>query len=493
MKSKILFILIFLSLYSLPNYAFSQVGVDVNFELGFNGTVKVGRWNPVTVVIRTYSVPFKGSIEVEVIEGSIILGNITSIKLRSDVDLPVYSKGEFLFPVPLSDIRHPVKVTVYSSNGSIIKSSSFSIKDLDMRLPILCIVGNSILPYIGSKARTLALDIDSLRDRPFWILDPFDTLVLDYSSFKNLKYILDKWVLWGGRVVTQEGNINLILDRKDTYPLDIDLSSLALDIISEETVRLPSKFYASIILLFYLLFFVFLFHYSKRFFLHKVFIYILVTLIFSYLLFTATSSVREKSDMSVQVNILEADKSSPYARVYSGIAFFSPYSRTVSFKYDPNNFVFWIGKKGKYLAETRFVLKQKEISSEFSLGPNKIGLVTGWGTIDFDFKSHLSDWVLNIVNRSPYTINSAYLLYKGSYIPLGDIGIGSKSIKISNERLSTINEEGLKRRIFTWLKNNDIMLLGDKNYILGWIEIPLQGISLGSSTYKSLTLCLLEI
>jgi len=71
-KLRVFFVLMILSLSLLSQYAFSQVGVDINFELGFDGMVKIGRWNPVRVTVRTYSVPFKGSIEIEITEGSII-------------------------------------------------------------------------------------------------------------------------------------------------------------------------------------------------------------------------------------------------------------------------------------------------------------------------------------------------------------------------------------------------------------------------------------
>ncbi|HPC78061.1 MAG TPA: hypothetical protein PK811_06990, partial [bacterium] len=110
-----------------------------------------------------------------------------------------------------------------------------------------------------------------------------------------------------------------------------------------------------------------------------------------------------------------------------------------------------------------------------------------------DFKGYIDGENLNILNRSPYTVEDAHLLYRGGYIHLGDIGIGDKTIKISNERLSTIKEEGVEGTILSWLKNNGIILSGDKNYILGWIHIPLPDFSLESSNSKFFTLCIVEI
>ena len=492
-KLRVFFVLMILSLSLLSQYAFSQVGVDINFELGFDGMVKIGRWNPVRVTVRTYSVPFKGSIEIEITEGSIILANITSTRLKSDVDLPVYSEREFLFPVPLSDVRHPVKVSVLSPDGRVIKSTSYDIKDLDMRLPILCLVGSRSLPYRGSGARVLALGTDVLSGKPFWILDPFDALVLDYSSFKSLKDILDKWSLWGGKIIGEGDTIEAVSYRGDTYPGDVDLSSLVSDIIDEELIPIPSKLYASLSLLFYILFFVFLFYYSKRSFLQKILIYLLVSLAFSCFLFITTLNVKEKSDISIQINIMESDKNYPYAKVYSGLAIFSPYDKVIRFGYNPGDFVFWTGRKSKDIAETTFILKEEDIFAELNLGPDKVGLLRGWGVVNFDFKGYVAGEDLNILNRSPYILEDAHLLYRGGYIHLGDIGIGDKTIKIGNERLSTIKEEGVEGTILSWLKNNGIILSGDKNYILGWIHIPLPDFSLESSNSKFFTLCIVEI
>lgn len=493
MKHKILFILISLSLFLISSNVHSQVGVDIGFRLGFDGVVKIGRWNPITVTIRTYSVPFKGRAEVEIIEGSIILENIISIKLMSDVDVPIYSKKEVLFLVPLSDVRHPVRVSVLSQDGRIIRSIVYDIKDLSMRLPILCLTGSRSLPYSGSETRVLTLDTESLRNRPFWILDPFDTIVLDYSSSKALRNILDKWMLWGGKIIDEEDRIVTISNKTDTYPGDIDLSPLVLDLINEEVIPLPSKLYASIILLLYLLFFILLFYYSKRHFLRKVLIYILVTLIFSSLLFGITSNVKEKSSVSVQFNIVMSSKAYPYAKVYSALAYFSPYDKLVEFEYNLRDFVFWIGKKGKYLAGTSFILKKENMSANLSLGPNKIGLLRGWGTIDFDIKFSISNGKLRVINKTPFKIRDAYLFHKGRYIPVGDIEGGVNDIKLISQGLSSIEYKGLKGRILLWLKNNGIILLNNKNYILGWIYDTLPGINSNYSNTESLILCLMEI
>ncbi len=348
-----------------------------------------------------------------------------------------------------------------------------------MRLPILCLTGRGRLPYSGSGTRVLVLETESLLNRPFWVLDPFDTVVLDYSS-KILRDIINRWILWGGKIIDEEDRVITISDKTDTYPGDIDLSPLVLDLINEEIIPLPSKLYASVILFLYLLFFTLLFYYSKRHFLRKVLIYILVTLVFSSLLFSITTNVKEKSSVSVQFSIVMSSKIFPYAKVYSALAYFSPYNKLIEFEYNPRDFVFWIGKKGKYLAETSFILKKENISANLSLGPNKIGLLRGWGTIDFDVKSSISNGNLRVINKTLFKIRDAYLFYKGRYTPIGDIEGGVNDIKLISQGLSSVDYGGVEGRILQWLKNNGIILLGDRNYILGWIDNTL---SYGDLTY----------
>lgn len=467
--------------------------MDIGFKFGFDSIVKIGRWNPITVTIRTYSVPFKGKVEVEVTEGSIILENIVSIKLTADVDIPIYSKREILFSVPLSDMRHPVKVSVLSEEGRVVKSAVYDIKDLSMRLPIICLIGSDSLLYRGSGTRVLTLDAESLLDKPFWILDPFDTIVLDYPSSKILRDITYRWILWGGRMIDGGDRVITVSNKTDTYPGDIDLSPLLLDLINEEVIPLPSKLYSSFILLLYIISFVLLFYYSKRHFLKKVLTYLLVTLVFSSLLFGITSNVKEKSNASIHFNILISNKAYPYAKVYSSLAYFSPYHRSMGFEYDSRYFVFWIGKKGRYLAKTTFVLRGDSVSVNLELGPSKIGLLRGWGTVDFDIRTSLDNRDLRVTNNSLFTIRDAYLFYNGRYIPIGDIKRGVNEIRLISQGLSSVNYEGIKGRILMWLKNNGIILLGDKNYILGWIDSPPPGIRSNCSNTKFFTLCLVEI
>ncbi|MBC7319830.1 hypothetical protein H5T89_04225 [bacterium] len=490
MKFRFYLILLILLLFS--STAYPQVGVDIDIEFGFNGMIKTGRWNPITVTIKTYSVPFKGRIEVEVKEGSVILENITTVILKSEVDMPIYSKREYLFLVPLSDVRHPVKVSLYSQDERLVKSSEYEIKELDMRTPIVCFIDNWILPYRG-ESRVLSLESSRLLDKPVFILDPFDVVSLSPISFRRLKDLLDRWITLGGKVLTDSSS-SLGRVRGDTYPGDIDLSPLVLDLVKEQDIPLPSKAFISLILFLYVLSTFLFLYYSKGHFLKKIGIYLLISFVFSYLLFSLTLRAKESSDIGIQVNLIKADRRLPYANFYSGLAIFSPYNRTWSFSYNPENLVFWISRREKRVAETSFNNENKNKTlAEVNLGPNRFGLLRGWGVLDFDIKAYRDSHNITVINNSSYTLHNVYFLNSKGCLPLDDIKIGTNRFVIESSRLSRLDREDIRGKILSWLIDSGIILLGEKDYILGWIYKTPADIEFRSSNIKVLTLCLLEV
>ncbi len=483
------FLLIFLFISAK---AYSQVGVDINVEFGFNGVVKTGRWNPISVIIKTYSVPFKGNIEIEVKEGSIILENITTVILKSEVDIPMYSKREYLFLVPISDVRHPVKVSIYSRDGKLLRSLDYEIKELDMRLPIICFIDNWTLPYRGGS-RVLSLESDRLLDKPVFILDPFDIVSLSPLSFHRLKNLLDKWVALGG-VVLKDPSSTIDKFRRDSYPGDVDLSPLVLDLVKEQDVPLPSKAFISLILFLHVLSIFLFLYYSKGHFLKRIGIYILISLAFSYLLFNLTLRTKDSSDIGIQVNLIAVNKNSQYAKFYSGLAVFSPYNRTWSFSYNPKDLVFWISRRERRIAETTFNNEDKgRTLVRINLGLNKFGLLRGWGVLEHNIKAYKDGNNVTVINNSSYILHNVYFLDSNGYIPLDDIKIGTNRFLIELSRLSRVNREDIRGKILSWLIDSGIILLGEKNYILGWIYTVPVDIELKSSNINIFTLYLLEV
>jgi hypothetical protein len=496
---KSVFLLIILSIIlALPSgYTFSQIGTDIQIDLGINGCVRIGRWNPVVVSIRTLGIPFKGEIVVEIKEGSIILENIRVTNLKAKVDLPIYSKKDFLFLVPLSDVRHPVKILVFSEDGRLIKSKDYEIKSLEMRWPIIGLIGNNILPYTERDIRVTVLDPETISGKPFIIFDPLDLLILESLSDGEMLENIEKWIGWGGDVIV--GRIKEITSslRAETYPGKIDFQDLVADSVNSEVVQLPSKGFISLLLFIYILALVIIFYYLKKLPLVKILVAIFLSISFSIALFGITSSSKSNSVIMTQFNLIEGKLGNPYTAIYNGTVIFSPYSMPIQLSYNPRDLVFWVGGgREKNIAKTTIILSQnsqEENKIVVELSPDRKGILRGWGIERVNINAKfLKNNILQVDNNSPYSIREAYLLFNGKFRYLGDIKQGITKLDIKNVELSIAKTEGDKGRFLSWVKNNDI-ILSNRDYILGWIENFSLLNSMEVSSKKSYTLYLLEV
>jgi len=471
-----LFLLIVLViLLILPiGFASSQIGTDIQIELGINGLVRIGRWNPILVRVSTFGIPFKGEIVVDIKEGSMILENIRVTSLKTSVDLPIYSKKDILFLVPLSDMRYPVKVSIFSDDGRLIKTKDYEIKSLEMRWPIIGLIGNNSLPYTQRDIRITMLDPELISGKPFMIFDPLDLLIMESPPQGDMGESIEKWRDWGGNVVVGEHREFNLSSRADTYPGRIDFQNLVIDSLESEVIPLPSKGFISLILFIYILLFVVVFYYVRRLFLLKILIAIILSLSFSIALFNITSSSKLNSTVMTQFNLISNRGNNPFSVVYNGTAVFSPYSMSIRLSYEPYNTVFWVGGgREKGIAKTTFVISQnnQELSDILlELSPDRKGILRGWGIKRIGVNARLlKNGVLYIENDSPYLLKEVYLLTGGKYLYLGDIKRGETRFDIRRINLSTVKIEGDKGRFFSWAKNNDI--ISDKrDYIFGWID-----------------------
>lgn len=497
-RSIFLLIILLPVLFLFSGYAFSQIGTNIQIDLGINGLIRMGRWNPVVVSIRTFGIPFKGEIVVEIKEGSIILENIRTTNLKAKVDLPIYSKKDFLFLVPLSDIRHPVKISVFSEDGKLIKTKDYEIKSLEMRWPIIGFVGNNVLPYTERDVRVTVLDPEMILRKPFIIFDPLDLLILESPPEGEMLKNIEKWISWGGNVIvggTKE--ISFSSSMGDTYPGKIDFQEVVVDSVDSEVVPLPSKGFISLLLFIYILAFVIVFYYLKKFSWIKILIAILLSLSFSLILFDFTSSSKSNSVIMTQFTLMKGKQGNPYVTIYTGTAIFSPYSMPVQLSYNLQDLVFWVGGgKEKNVAKTTFIPaqnSQEENKILVELSSDRKGILRGWGIEEMNVKlGFFENSILQLENNSPYPIREAYLLHNGKYRYLGDIKQGRIKFDIKKIKLSTVRIEGDKGRFLSWAKNSDIILM-NRDYILGWIDNSFLLNSADISNKKSYTLYILEI
>ncbi|MGC9064197.1 MAG: hypothetical protein ACP5JL_05935, partial [bacterium] len=453
-------IILCIILFFPAELALPQIGTDIRIELGINGLVRVGRWNPILVSISTFGIPFKGEIEIDIKEGSMILGNIRVTSLKSSVDIPIYSKRELLFLAPLSDMRYPIRVSVFSDDGRVVKMRDYDIKSLEMRWPIIGLIGNNSLPYAQRDVRVTMIDSELVSKKSFMIFDPLDLLIVGNPLERDVQENIEKWLGWGGNVIIGETRGFSLPVRLDTYPGRIDFQNLVIDSLDSEVVPLPSKGLISLLLFIYVLSFILVFYYIKRLFLIKILIAVILSLSFSIVLFNITSSSKSHSIVMTQFSLISAKGDNPFATIYNGTAVFSPYSISIKLNYHPQDMVFWVGGgREKNIAKATFIISQNDQEPNnilLDLSPDRKGILRGWGIERIDINARFSkDRTLYVENNSPYILRGAYLLFEGKYLYLGDIKRGETRFNMKRINLSTVETEGDKGRFFSWAKNSD--------------------------------------
>jgi hypothetical protein len=91
-----------------PGWATAQVTMEV--QLGLQGTVRLEKWNPVTVQVRNTGAPLVGTLGVRVWRGSEFRKDQHATIFTLEVELPHRSQKRYTFVVPITSIAHPVEV-----------------------------------------------------------------------------------------------------------------------------------------------------------------------------------------------------------------------------------------------------------------------------------------------------------------------------------------------------------------------------------------------
>lgn len=102
------FVILGLCLGLSPSMVTAQVMMEV--QLGLQGTVRLEKWNPVTVHLQNTGMPLSGVLAVRVWRGSEFRKDLHVTTFTQDIKLPYRSRKRFVFVVPITSITHPVEV-----------------------------------------------------------------------------------------------------------------------------------------------------------------------------------------------------------------------------------------------------------------------------------------------------------------------------------------------------------------------------------------------
>jgi hypothetical protein len=176
----------------------------VQVTLGWDGWVRLGTWNPVTVDVHLDRA-VRGWLVVDLPQEF----GAQHVRLRYPLDLPAGGRSTWRVPALLTDPRRPVRTSVVAQDGTEVASSQA------VPRPELAVA--SVVGYIGSRPpapppqvagggrRAVARLLEaSLPESPAAYAS-LDLLVLEGLDERNLnagqQRALSTWVLHGGRVV----------------------------------------------------------------------------------------------------------------------------------------------------------------------------------------------------------------------------------------------------------------------------------------------------
>ncbi|MCZ6873188.1 MAG: hypothetical protein O7G88_06605, partial [bacterium] len=112
------FVILILCFSLWASLAVAQITMQV--ELGLQRTVRLEKWNPVTVQVHNTGPPFVGTLGVRVWRGSDFRQDRHVITFTRPIELPYRSRKQFAFDVPITSITHPVEVLLQQGDQVLV-------------------------------------------------------------------------------------------------------------------------------------------------------------------------------------------------------------------------------------------------------------------------------------------------------------------------------------------------------------------------------------
>lgn len=108
------------------NVAMAQVTMEVH--LGLQGTVRLEKWNAVTVQLHNAGSPMVGTLVVRIWRGSELRHDFHSMAFTRPVELPAGARKRLTFAVPITSITHPVEV-VLRTDMAVVATQRLHVRD----------------------------------------------------------------------------------------------------------------------------------------------------------------------------------------------------------------------------------------------------------------------------------------------------------------------------------------------------------------------------
>ncbi len=119
-------VLLILCLGLLPTWSWARVEMTV--DLGHQGTVRLERWNPVTVSLHNSAEALHGEVGVRVWRGSEYRKDLHVTTMTRAIQLPHRARKRFTFSIPIASVTHPIDV-FFRSDGNVLAEQQLNLRE----------------------------------------------------------------------------------------------------------------------------------------------------------------------------------------------------------------------------------------------------------------------------------------------------------------------------------------------------------------------------
>ena len=103
----------------VPTLGAAQVTMEAH--LGLQGTVRLEKWNVLTVRLHNTGTPMHGTVSVRVWRGSELRGDLHVTNFTRPVELPHRAHKRLTFVVPITSITHPIEVSLRADDTVVLQ------------------------------------------------------------------------------------------------------------------------------------------------------------------------------------------------------------------------------------------------------------------------------------------------------------------------------------------------------------------------------------
>ncbi|MGI9334282.1 MAG: hypothetical protein ACR2RL_14125, partial [Gammaproteobacteria bacterium] len=192
--------------------------VDVEAQLGFSNTFRLGRWTPLVVTVSNRGNDLSGFLEVQVTGGNEFQGNLYNTFHRRPLELPRDARKRLRFTVFLDSFARPLTMRVVSGERELAHQSIDLRQTFTNNRLILALSRDADLDYLndggGDGLRVLYPHPELLPDH--WQgYDGVEAIVIHGVSLERLSTrqyeAIKKWMARGGIAAVSGGPDHALL------------------------------------------------------------------------------------------------------------------------------------------------------------------------------------------------------------------------------------------------------------------------------------------